>query len=267
MPAPNGNAFLAVNLTTTMRSVRLGRNIFATTAANAKESSWGMYCPPHDKVNGKSIGSCLGDLYSVNWMEDSDKASEQQSESLSDQYALVKKETNKSHVSEFGTLSMASDKIHEYQGEASLMASRVLPLSPAPAESDPEHERLKLASAVESRDIPLVTKFYAYLRASPLQREAQAQELQAEIGHREDSDARFAKIVAAVSGDTSGELLRAHLPLTDHACQMEAIEAVMAACGRFSDYSLKYTRAIVNLCESGHSAKAIASAARAVCMA
>ena len=38
--------------------------VFATTAANAKESSWGTYCSPHDKVDGKSIGSCLGDLYS-----------------------------------------------------------------------------------------------------------------------------------------------------------------------------------------------------------
>jgi len=47
-------------------------NIFATTAANAKESSWGTYCSPDDKVDGKKIGSCLGDLYSVNWMEDTD---------------------------------------------------------------------------------------------------------------------------------------------------------------------------------------------------
>jgi legumain len=38
--------------------------VFATTAANAQESSWGTYCSPHDKVDGKSIGSCLGDLYS-----------------------------------------------------------------------------------------------------------------------------------------------------------------------------------------------------------
>ena len=47
--------------------------IFATTAANASESSWGTYCPPDDKINGKSLGTCLGDLYSVNWLEDSDK--------------------------------------------------------------------------------------------------------------------------------------------------------------------------------------------------
>ena len=49
-------------------------NIWATTAANGDESSWGTFCPPNDKVNGKSIGTCLGDLYSVNWMEDSDAA-------------------------------------------------------------------------------------------------------------------------------------------------------------------------------------------------
>lgn len=53
-------------------------NIYATTAANPYESSWGCYCPPDDSVDGKSIGSCLGDLYSVNWMEDSDSVDVQQ---------------------------------------------------------------------------------------------------------------------------------------------------------------------------------------------
>jgi len=48
--------------------------IYAVSAANSHESSWGTYCSPDDQVNGKPIGSCLGDLFSVNWMEDSDKA-------------------------------------------------------------------------------------------------------------------------------------------------------------------------------------------------
>jgi len=47
-------------------------NVVAVTAANAAESSWGFYCPPLDKVNGKSIGSCLGDEFSIKWMEDSE---------------------------------------------------------------------------------------------------------------------------------------------------------------------------------------------------
>ena len=76
-------------------------NIYAVTAANAKESSWGSYCSPNDKVNGKSVGSCLGDLFSVNWMEDTDK-SVLHRETLQDQYNTVKKETSKSHVLQFG---------------------------------------------------------------------------------------------------------------------------------------------------------------------
>ena len=47
-------------------------NIYATTAANGQESSWAQYCSPNDVVNGKHINSCLGDEYSVVWMEDSD---------------------------------------------------------------------------------------------------------------------------------------------------------------------------------------------------
>lgn len=48
-------------------------DIYATTAADPDESSWGTYCYPDDKVSGKHINSCLGDLYSVNWMEDTDQ--------------------------------------------------------------------------------------------------------------------------------------------------------------------------------------------------
>jgi legumain len=48
-------------------------NIYAVSAANSSESSWATYCSPDDKVNGIEINSCLGDLFSVNWMEDTDK--------------------------------------------------------------------------------------------------------------------------------------------------------------------------------------------------
>jgi legumain len=35
-------------------------------------SSWATYCAPDDTVNGVEIGSCLGDEFSVNWMEDTE---------------------------------------------------------------------------------------------------------------------------------------------------------------------------------------------------
>ena len=49
-------------------------NIYVLTAANAHESSYATYCPPDDEVKGQNIQTCLGDLFSVNWMEDSEGA-------------------------------------------------------------------------------------------------------------------------------------------------------------------------------------------------
>jgi len=48
------------------------RNIYAMTASNASQSSWGAYCGSEAKVKGVNIGSCLGDLFSINWMEDTE---------------------------------------------------------------------------------------------------------------------------------------------------------------------------------------------------
>ena len=79
-------------------------NVYAVTAANGKESSWGCYCPPQDKVQGVSMRTCLGDLFSVNWMENAE-AYEPDSETLAGQFDIVKKKTDKSHVMKFGDTS------------------------------------------------------------------------------------------------------------------------------------------------------------------
>lgn len=47
-----------------------GLNIYATTAANAEESSWGTYCPGESPGPPPEYETCLADLYSVAWMED-----------------------------------------------------------------------------------------------------------------------------------------------------------------------------------------------------
>jgi len=53
-------------------NLRADQNIYSVTASNATQSSWAAYCGSDAVVNGVNIGSCLGDLFSVNWMEDSD---------------------------------------------------------------------------------------------------------------------------------------------------------------------------------------------------
>ncbi|KAF4355712.1 hypothetical protein G4B88_030312 [Cannabis sativa] len=44
-------------------------NIYVTTASNAQENSWGTYCPGMEPPPPPEYITCLGDLYSVDWME------------------------------------------------------------------------------------------------------------------------------------------------------------------------------------------------------
>merc|ERR1712193_437507 len=74
-------------------------NVYALSASNPSESSWGTYCGSDAMVNGKSINSCLGDLFSVSWMEDSD-ASDTTQETLDAQFKKVKDLTSKSAVTQ-----------------------------------------------------------------------------------------------------------------------------------------------------------------------
>jgi len=97
-------------------------NVYVTTASNAVESSWGTYCPPDDMVNGKAIGSCLGDLYSINWMENADSLGP--TETLQAQFVDVRTKTTQSHVMQYGDLTWTSEPIGNYLGGNSTFKSR-----------------------------------------------------------------------------------------------------------------------------------------------
>lgn len=99
------------------RVARLGPPVYVTTAANADESSWATYCPSfgdygdhdhdHDRpAAGVPDDTCLGDLYSVAWMEDAD-ASDLSAETLSAQFALVKERTSDGGTYDQGSHAMA----------------------------------------------------------------------------------------------------------------------------------------------------------------
>lgn len=90
-------------------------NVYATTAADSHQSSWAYYCAPDDTVNGVSIGSCLGDEYSIHWMEDSD-SNEVCTRTLGDQIEHVRIETKNSQVQEFGDKLFRSQPIGNFQG-------------------------------------------------------------------------------------------------------------------------------------------------------
>jgi len=86
-------------------------NIYATTASNPTESSYACYFDNERQTY-------LGDVYSVNWIENSDVTS-LGSETLVQQFQIVLNETTTSHVQEYGDLTIGSLPLTEFQGAKS----------------------------------------------------------------------------------------------------------------------------------------------------
>jgi len=96
-------------------NITSSEGIYAMTASNATLSSYAAYCGSDATVNGKLIGSCLGDLFSVNWMEDTEAANIS-SETLEQQYETVLAKTTASPVQKFGDFSFMSEPIGDFEG-------------------------------------------------------------------------------------------------------------------------------------------------------
>eukprot|EP01065_Artemidia_motanka_P023085 TRINITY_DN274_c0_g1_i2.p2 TRINITY_DN274_c0_g1~~TRINITY_DN274_c0_g1_i2.p2 ORF type:complete len:450 (+),score=187.27 TRINITY_DN274_c0_g1_i2:70-1350(+) len=223
-------------------------NIYATTAANAQESSWGTYCGNDAHVDGKNLDTCLGDLYSVNWMQNADKMNLAK-ETLQTQYTDVKAATNKSHVMQFGEMSMAQLPAGDFEG----VESRNVSVQTGPTD----------IGAVDSRDAALSMLFSRYLRAAGAARDAAAANLVAEIDARQAADKLFADIAAKVAPAAD---LTAPLALVHRQCHKAADAAVAQHCGGYSDYSLKHVRTMINVCEAvGGDSQRVVSAIEAVC--
>ncbi|KAK9907315.1 hypothetical protein WJX75_001305 [Coccomyxa subellipsoidea] len=164
-------------------------NIYATTASNAVESSWGTYCPGMEPSPPPEFNTCLGDLYSVAFLENSDK-NDLTEETLLKQYELVKRRTSNnytynmgSHVLQFGSLSIDEEPVADYLGElntgdgsGSLSASNNLFADGG-------------MGAVPQRDADLLHLYTAYQRAAtPADKTAALAVLDAEIDRRRAVD-------------------------------------------------------------------------------
>jgi len=221
-------------------------NIYVTTASNAEESSWATYCPPDDKINGVEMNTCLGDEYSVNWLQDTDNNGMQHI--LQTQFETVRKKTVNSHVTQYGDVTIAKKPLGEFMGEKNghVASTKILPHV---------QSSTRPASSVRSRDVPLHIAYYKYLRASErglLQDSHEAaQELTAIINKRLAADNLFLQLTRAVTGDQSASLMHSPAPVgADQcgACCTEVHKFMMDRCGGFDDYSMQYVKVIRNLC-------------------
>ncbi|CAA7046100.1 unnamed protein product [Microthlaspi erraticum] len=247
-------------------------NILAVTASNANESSYGTYCgvtypPPPPEYDG----NCLGDAFSVSWLEDSD-LHDMSKETLKQQYQVVRRRIGsdaesemRSHVSRFGTEELLKDYLVSYIG------------------TNPENENFTSngfisspmfnSSLVNTRDIPLLylkKKIEKSPMDSPQRQEAQKKLLD-EINHRKQIDESITEILRLsikqnnvlnllTSTRSTGKAL-----VDDWDCFKTMITSFQKYCGAKVDYGLKYTRALANICNMGVDMKQTVSAIEQAC--
>ncbi len=171
-------------------------NIYVTTAADPDESSWGTYCPPSDMVNGVEIGACLGDEYSVHWMEDADRP-DSMDETLEQQFLTVQKETLQSHVTQYGEEDWTDLPVGDFEGNMTQIDRRrnrrVWASRTRGTHAHPKHNPTRALTPsvparvgmTDSRDAKLQFLYWQYLRAKTSDEAAAAGDrLRAEIEHR-----------------------------------------------------------------------------------
>uniref|UniRef100_A0AAY4DTK2 Legumain prodomain domain-containing protein n=1 Tax=Denticeps clupeoides TaxID=299321 RepID=A0AAY4DTK2_9TELE len=229
-------------------------SVYATTAANPRESSYACY---YDEARD----TYLGDWYSVNWMEDSD-VEDLNKETLLKQFKIVKSHTNTSHVMQYGNKTLAHLKVMDFQGNTGAAA----PVAPAKLPLVQEHD------LTPSPDVPLAILKRKLMKSNDISlARGYLMEISAHMKVRGLLGETMRKVVQKVmGGDIEAEkLLGDRMDLTQHQCYKSVVTHYKNQCFNWHtteyEYALRHLYALVNLCEVGHSADRIMSAMDDVC--
>jgi len=232
-------------------------NVYALSAANGKESSWGTYCSPDDMVDGKRIGSCLGDLFSVNWMEDLDAAMKNKKmgvETLLAQYNTVKTKTTKSHVLQWGDLSIDSEVIGQFEAATFAEPKDAWAALKTIGKSfikeqvgwDDYATAQKNDFAVDVRDIDM---HYLYTQVAQDPSEENQKALMEELNSRLATDKRFEQIFPQFFQQVK-EKKWPELATEDYDCYRNLIDLYTQTCGEPDTYSMKYFGNFIHQCQA-----------------
>lgn len=176
--------------------------IYVTTAANAHESSWGTYCPGMDPSPPPEFTTCLGDLYSVAWLEEVDalmRADALSSETLHQLYEDVKRRTSNnftysmgSHVMQYGNLAISeepvSNAIQEDGPQPSAPVVELLDSSAAEELDMAAGLRVDAHESITARDAELLHLWTKYNRAAGADKDDALEALNVAIGSRRTAD-------------------------------------------------------------------------------
>lgn len=215
--------------------------VYAVSAANARESSWGAYCGREAVVAGRHMNVCLGDLFSISWMEDVDSRDVSR-ETLGAQYQVVKARTNKSHVLQWGDVSFTADVVAEFIGASAR--------PPQPASTWEDLSR----GVVSARDADLYRLYAEYSTAEDsTERLRVAELLQQELARQQAAEKAYMKFVEIALPAAQGQhaLTIVAMP-SNAACELGAHQAFREQCSdKFdanSGFALQFHQLVVNVC-------------------
>ncbi|XP_043718084.1 vacuolar-processing enzyme [Telopea speciosissima] len=243
-------------------------NIYVTTASNAQESSYGTYCPGMQPPPPPGYITCLGDLYSVAWMEDSE-AHNLKKETIQRQFKVVKDRTSNfntynsgSHVMEYGNKSIKAEKLCLYQGFN-------------PANDDATENELYANTHMEvvnQRDADLLFLWHRYKKTTEgSQKEEILKQLTETMMHRKHLDGSIELIGGLLFGPGIGSsVLGAVRPsgqplVDDWDCLKAMVLLFETHCGSLTQYGMKHMRAFANLCNKGIPQEAMEEACMEAC--
>ncbi|CAF1382220.1 unnamed protein product [Adineta steineri] len=216
-------------------------NIYATTASNAEESSYACYYDAKRETY-------LGDLYSVNWMEDSD-AEDITKETLFKQFQVTQQTTNLSHVMQYGDLTLgASHNVIEFQGANKTNKQQ----------SAGRMNTLLKGDAVATVDVrqSILSHRLAKFAVNSIERMQLERELAQTTEQREiisKTIHSIAQIAFQVNRANAYETVTSkRMKLTQHDCYKAATQHIHEKCFDIqNEYALNKLWIVANLCEIG----------------
>ncbi|XAR70423.1 Legumain [Bertholletia excelsa] len=244
-------------------------NIYVTTASNAQESSWGTYCPGMNPPPPPEYITCLGDLYSVAWMEDSETHNLKR-ETIEQQYIEVKDRTSNhktynagSHVMEYGNKSIKGETLHLYQG-----------FDPATEKLPPNKVNLhRPMDAINQRDADLLFLWQRYKKSEDESgnKAKILREITETMQHRIHLDGSINMIGVFLFGPERGPSILSSFRkpgsaiVDDWRCLKSMVQVFETYCGSLTQYGMKHMRAFANICNNGVSESAMKQACQVVC--
>jgi len=251
MDACNSGSMFGANL----KAPRL----LAVTAADSSEESFAAYCPPYDKVkaeNNRETFSCLGDIFSINWMLDA-ASSNLALETIGQQIDKVANltlhmHTPPSHVVQSGDASIRNETTGQFEANHT---SYQLKGQHFPSVRSPNQVR----GVVNQRDVPLLLAEYRLqlARQGPKSHWPHTVEkLEAEVNRIRESRRRADQVYDAIAqemsvtmGSSKSDLLGRPVDIVRNpVCYRKALSASQAVCGPMDDYSMKYSLLFANIC-------------------